>query len=310
MSDLAAQLRDATARLHAAGVESARHDARILLSHALNVSPGRLDVLVALGRDPTAAESAHIEDLLAQREQRIPLQLILGSVDFGGVEIRVAPGVFIPRPETELLADEALNRLRRVPPGDCLSVIDLCTGTGALAAALAFGMRSFEGLGPFRIHAVEIDAGAHALAQRNLENWDVELHLGDATRPETIPALHCLLGSADVVVSNPPYVPEDQPVTQQEAQADPALALYGGSGDGTRIPLQIAASAARLLRPGGLFMMEHDETHGSLLVDTLDSTGSWREVTVHHDLADRPRFLSAVRSDADAPRPEAPEVQE
>lgn len=312
MSDLAAHLREATARLQAAGVESARHDARILLSHVLEVTPGRLDVLAALGRESTAAESAHFVDLLAQREQRIPLQLILGSVDFAGVELAVASGVFIPRPETELLADEALKRLKVLDAGESLTVIDLCTGTGALAAALAHGMSSFRSSATTRVHAVEIDPYAHALAQQNLQAWGVELHLGDATRPESLTGLRDLLGTADAVVSNPPYVPENQPVTQREAQADPPLALYGGSSDGTRIPLQIAEAAARLLRSGGLFMMEHDESHASLLATTLDATGSWREVRVHHDLAERPRFLSALRSDADAdaPRPEVREVQE
>lgn len=290
-------------------MDSPRYDARVLTAHALNTELGRLDVMLALGHALTDDEDTALEQLLAQREQRIPLQVILGSVDFAGVHLEVATGVFIPRPETELLAETALRQLTAHPLSSPLTVIDLCTGTGALAAALAHGLNDVEGP-PAQVHAVELDPHAHALAQRNLARWDVELHLGDATRPESLSALAALLGRAAVVVSNPPYIPEDQPVTQPEAQADPALALYGGSPDGTLIPLQIADAAARLLRAGGLFMMEHDETQATVLVDALQASGSWQSVTVHRDLADRPRFLSAYRSHAVVPRWTPAEVQE
>ncbi|WBL18638.1 N5-glutamine methyltransferase family protein [Citricoccus sp. NR2] len=307
-SDLGRILSQATARLSTAGVDSPRYDARVLAAHVLNIELGRLEVLLALGHTLTDDETASLNSLLSQREQRVPLQLILGRVAFAGVELDVASGVFIPRPETELLAEEALKRMAAEPYDDELIVIDLCTGTGALAAALVHGLRTHAGQRSIQVHAVEIDPHAHTLARRNLDRWDVEVHLGDATAPESLPRLVPLLGTVDAVVSNPPYVPERQPVTQLEAQADPALALYGGSPDGTLIPLRIADAAARLLRPGGLFLMEHDETHATALVEALQTSGFWDAVTVHLDLADRPRFLSARRADLVVPRPGPVEV--
>ena len=166
-------------------------------------------------------------------------------------------------------------------------MVDLCTGSGAIALAVK------DEVPQARVVGVELDGLAFewARANRDATGLDVDLVLADATT-----ALRDLDGQVDVVVSNPPYIPTGMvPVDPEVRDHDPDLALYGGSEDGLRIPEQVAARAAALLRPGGGLVMEHADTHGELLPRRLERTGEWTEVAGHRDLTGRPRFVTARR---------------
>jgi release factor glutamine methyltransferase len=281
----------AARRLADAGVESPRVDAELLLAAVLEVPRGRL-----LTMDDAPVEvAARFEGLLAQRADRVPLQHLTGRAAFRYLELAVGPGVFVPRPETEIVADLAVpllldlaDRERRAPV-----VVDLCTGSGALALSLKHEVPSAS------VHAVELSALAHAWAVRNRDDLglDVEMVLGDATT-----AFAELEGEVDVVVSNPPYIPVGAVPNDPEVRDhDPDVALYGGSADGLRIPLEVAARAARLLRPGGVLLMEHADVQGRSLPAALRVTGAWTDVEDHPDLAGRPRVTRAVRAPRLAP---------
>ena len=193
----------------------------------------------------------------------------------------------MPRPETELLVEAGTAALAGMP--DPAVVVDLCTGSGAVAAAVAAWAR---GRGRrVAVTAVEVDETALRWARRNLEPWGVDLRQDDA-----LVACEDLAGRADVALSNPPYVPEGDLPAQAEALADPPRALYGGDASGLRIPLGVARRAAALLRPGGFFAMEHHEAQGSALAAALEDGGAFEDVRVHPDLTGRDRFTSAFRS--------------
>ena len=283
-------LRQAVARLTEAGVDSPRADAEQLLAHVFGADRGTVLAAVLRGDSAGHAAAQRFEDVVARRAARTPLQHLTGRTWFHGVELQVGPGVFLPRPETETLVELALTaaRERAVKGSLPVCVADLCTGSGAVAAAVAAGLWREDVTA--EVMAVELDPRAHAWARCNLEPHGVELMLGDAYHawPERN-------GCVDVVVSNPPYVPEGRLPTQPEAGLDPALALYGGDARGTLMPLRVAAAAARLLAPGGTLAMEHDETHADELVADLRAMGVWKSVTGWDDLTGRPRFVTAVR---------------
>lgn len=276
-------IRAAAQRLALAGVHSPRADATALAGHVLGISAAEAERLALLGRTWSPAHAGAYDDLIGQRSDRVPLQHLTGRAAFRHVELSVGPGVFVPRPETEMLVDLAL---RHAQPGAV--VVDLCTGSGAIAAALATERPDLT------IHAVEVDPMAHAWAARNLSALAprVDLQLGDATHPETLADLD---GTVDVVVSNPPYIPSGAvPVDAEVAEHDPELALYGGSEDGLRVPMGVAARAGSLLRSGGWLIMEHADVQGADLVGRLVAAG-WANVTDHADLAGRPRTVTAQR---------------
>lgn len=231
-----------------------------------------------------APAPAGYDDLVAERCRRVPLQHLTGTASFAGLSLAVGPGVFVPRPETEVVLALAVQACRgRVEP----VVVDLCTGSGAIALAVA------QAVPEARVHAVERSPLAHAWAQRNVRDseLDVELALGDA-----LTAYPDLRGVVDVVVTNPPYIPDDMvPIDPEVSQHDPAEALYGGPGDGLQIPLAIAGRAAILLREGGALVMEHAETQSASVVAALRADGRWAEVVDHPDLTGRPRAVVAVR---------------
>ncbi|GAA4660928.1 peptide chain release factor N(5)-glutamine methyltransferase [Kineococcus glutinatus] len=278
----------ATTRLAAAGVASARVDAELLLAHVLAVEPGRLRVLAVLGEAVDPAAAARFEELLDQRRARVPLQHLTGRAAFRGLELAVGPGVFVPRPETEVVAGLAVDAAREVAAaGGAPVVVDLCTGSAAIAVALAREVPAA------RVHAVELDPMAHAWAQRNVEALapGLDLRLGDAHA-----AFGDLDGQVDVVVSNPPYVPPGAvPVDPEVREHDPELALYGGGPDGLEVPRRVVAAAARLLRPGGLLVVEHAEVQEAGARRMLAGPG-WTGVRGHRDLAGRPRATSARRA--------------
>lgn len=266
----------ATRRLAEAGVDSAAHDARELLGHVTGVSRLQAGLLGEISGEQAERFAA----LVARRAAREPLQHLTGSVGFRYVELAVGPGVFVPRPETELLAGWAVERARglRDPV-----VVDLCTGSGAVALSIAHEVPQA------RVHAVEIDPAAHEWAGRNLAGSGVDLHLGDMAE-----ALGDLNGEVDVITCNPPYIPLEawESVAPEVREHDPHAALFSGA-DGLDAIRVLERVATRLLRPGGYVGAEHADAQGDSAPAVFSSAGRWREVRDHRDLAGRPRFLTA-----------------
>lgn len=286
MSDLATAVRRATERLRDAGVASPESDAVALAAHALGTSAGDAHKAMVLGKPAPPA----YEDLVVQRSTRMPLQHLTGSAPFRRLVLAVGPGVFVPRPETEVLAGVGIDAVRKAQANGIPEpvVVDLCTGSGAVALSIK------DEAPEARVHAVEISDLAHAWAQRNVEltGLDIDLRLGDGTS-EFLE----LQGLVDVVVSNPPYIPSGQvPVDPEVRDHDPEVALYGGSADGLAIPRLVAAHAAGLLRTGGAFAMEHADSQGESLPAALERTGDWTEIADLLDLAGRPRVTVARRA--------------
>jgi release factor glutamine methyltransferase len=253
-------------------VPTPRVDAEILLAHVLGVPRSRL-----LTVQPAAQQRAAFADLIERRAGRVPLQHLTGTAPFRYLELAVGPGVFVPRPETELLVDAVLAERPRV-------VVDLCAGSGALALAIAS-----EAPGT-TCYAVELAANALGWLRRNADGSGVEVVPGDVRDPQL---LACLPDSVDAVVSNPPYVPESTSV-DPEVSADPAEAVFGGP-DGLAVAPSVIARAADLLRPDGLLVMEHDDTQGRSVPQLLERDGRWTAVADHDDLTGTPRFVTARR---------------
>ncbi|MCC9196086.1 peptide chain release factor N(5)-glutamine methyltransferase [Arthrobacter sp. zg-Y820] len=281
---LAAALREAAAILAGAGVPSPAVDAELLAAHLLGESRGRVKAL-AFTDAPVPPGFA---ELVAERASRVPLQHLTGTASFRYLELMVGPGVFVPRPETETVAQLAIDAARRIAAEGKAPVkaVDLGTGSGAIAASLATEVPEAE------VYAVELSPLALAWARRNLEPLGVHL-LHDDLRT----ALADSDGTFDVVVSNPPYVPADAvPNEPEAAEHDPAMALYGGGRDGLELPLAAAGTAARLLRTSGYFVMEHAEVQAERIAALLAAQPCWQDVATHTDLNGRPRATSAVRT--------------
>lgn len=278
---LADAVREATAVLTAAGVPTPRVDAELLAEHLMGVGLGRLRAML-LGSDPAPEGYA---DLVAERAGRVPLQHITGVAYFRYLELRVGPGVFIPRPETESVVQLVIDHLAGVPNP---KVVDLGTGSGAIAGSIAHEVPWAD------VHAVEFSPFAHAWAAKNLQPLGVALVQGDLR--DALPEHN---GTFDVVVSNPPYIPAEAIPTEPEvALHDPPEALYGGGADGMELPTAAAASAARLLKPGGYFVMEHAEVQAAWIAGMLRRSGRWNDVTTHFDLNGKERATSAVLAGA------------
>jgi release factor glutamine methyltransferase len=275
-SPLALALAEAERELERAGVASPRVDAELLAAHVLGVSRSRLFVASADER-----RLDEFRSLVARRTTRLPLQYLLGNAPMGPVDVAVGPGVFVPRLETELLLEWGLKAVagRREPV-----VVDLCTGSGALAMAVAVSRPDA------RVHAVEIDAGALVWARRNLAGR-ATLHEGDVTDPGLLPELH---GTVDLVLANPPYVPDGTPVPPEVADHDPHRAVFAGA-DGLAVIRPLAALAVNLLAPGGALAIEHDDTHAEAAPAILRGHPELTEVVEHPDLTGRPRFVTAGR---------------
>lgn len=274
-------VREATAVLAAAGVPSPAVDAAELAAHLLGVRRGEL-ALPSVAERPVPDAYA---GLVEQRAARVPLQHLTGVAWFRHLELHVGPGVFVPRPETEVVAQVAVDAARVLPSP---VVVDLGTGSGAIALSV------LDEVPHARVHAVEADPLAHAWAARNAAGTALDLRLGDFAD-----AFADLDGTVDVVVSNPPYIPPDAvPVDPEVRDHDPELALYGGGEDGLAALRVVARTAQRLLVPGGLFVAEHADTQGESAVAALRGAGGWVRVAAHRDLADRPRFVTARRAGA------------
>lgn len=296
-------LRDAIAdgqrRLAAAGVPSPDADAMLLAAFVKGVPRGRL--LLHDRMDPT--ERTAYERLLTRRMARVPLQHLIGSAPFRNLELVVGPGVFIPRPETELVAQAGIEALRALPASERRAV-DLCTGSGAVAFALA------TEAAPAHVTAVEIDDAAVTWTRRNADALRDEIEAA-GSRVDVVQADACmcaadgapltsLRGTIAVLTMNPPYVPSGARVRDPEVRDhDPALALYGGP-DGLDVIRGAIESAALLLQPGGLVVIEHSDEQGGDEEDgvpaLLMADGRWRDVVDHRDLARKPRFTTATRA--------------
>lgn len=264
------------ARLEEAGVASPDADVSLLVSHVLGVGLGRL----ALVDDVSEADAASIDALVERRAQRVPLQHLTGRAWFRHVELAVGPGVFVPRPETELLAGWAIESCAGIEEP---VVVDLCTGSGAIAKAVA------DEVPGARVHAVEMDPDAHAWAERNLTGTGVDLRLGDMAY-----AFDDLAGTVDVLVCNPPYIPLEawESVAVEARDHDPHLALFSGE-DGLDAMRVLEERGARLLRTGGVLGAEHADVQGESAPGVFVASGRWVDVRDHKDLAGRARFLTA-----------------
>jgi release factor glutamine methyltransferase len=278
-----AELRAATDRLAAAGIGSARVDAELLLAHLLQVSRGRL--LLAGPLSP--AQASDYAGLIARRAAGVPVQHLTGRAPYRHLELAVGPGVFIPRPETELIVELAADRL-----ASAALVADLCAGSGAIGLAVA---QEYPQVG---VYAVENDPAALRWLCRNADQaaGSITVVEADIAAPGLLAApgpLAALAGRVDVLLSNPPYVPETAEVGP-EVRHDPAQAVYAGP-DGLALMPALLRAAAGLLRPGGLLVIEHDASHGEALPRLLSAAGNWTAVRDCADLAGRPRFALAVR---------------
>jgi len=273
-------LADAAARLARAGVASPDHDAAELLAHVLGTTrPG-----LALVRDVRPAQAASYDALVARRAAREPLQHLTGTAAFRYLELAVGPGVFVPRPETELLAGWAVEQARHLAAaGRDPVVVDLCTGSGAIALSVA---TEVPGAG---VHAVELGDSAVEWAAVNLSGSGVDLRHGDMA--DAFPDLD---GQVDVVVANPPYIPLDayESVAVEARDHDPELSLFSGA-DGLVAIRVVEQVAARLLRSSGVVGAEHADVQGESAPGLFVATGRWSDVRDHRDLAGRARFTTA-----------------
>ncbi|CAA9317398.1 MAG: Peptide chain release factor N(5)-glutamine methyltransferase [uncultured Frankineae bacterium] len=285
MSALRTAVRTATARLAEAGVGSPEHDARALAVHVLGLDRPS-DLLMV---DDLRPEQATAYDrLVARRAQRVPLQHLTGTVGFRTITLEVGPGVFVPRPETESVVQWAVDAVRQRGWTAPLCV-DLCTGSGTIAFALAAELPGAT------VHAVERDPDALAWTRRNAAarvaagDPEVQLHLGSAE--DALPGFD---GRLDLVISNPPYVAttEAHIPDPEVVDHDPGIALWAGE-DGLDVVRLVEQAARRLLRPGGLVVVEHSDRQGRSAPEVFTQADGWSEVQDHRDLAGRDRFVTA-----------------
>jgi release factor glutamine methyltransferase len=281
-------LTQAADQLDEVGIESPQQEARQLLAYAAGVELARLPLLDTV----EDAQAAYFQTLINKRAHRIPLQHLTGRAHFRHLELDVGPGVFVPRPETEVMTGWAIEQLRpmvyavargvsrRLPV-----VVELGTGSGAVAKSIATELTGT------RVHAVEVSEEAAAYAARNLADTTVELHVQDM-----IGALPDLDGTVDLVISNPPYIPLDawESVVPEARDYDPLLALVAGQ-DGLDAIRVVAAEAARLLRPAGFLCVEHADVQGESAQQIVLQHRAFIGVRDHPDLNGRPRFVTAVR---------------
>ncbi|MEO3761365.1 peptide chain release factor N(5)-glutamine methyltransferase [Mycobacterium sp. B14F4] len=277
MTRLSQMIDAAATALAQAGVASPRVDAELLAAHVTGADRGRL-AFAETGPD----FEARFGELISQRARRVPLQHLVGTAPFGPVDVHVGPGVFIPRPETEALLEWALAQ--QLPPSAV--IVDLCTGSGALAVALS------KAWPHARVIAIDDSDRALEYARRNTAGTTVELVRADVTDRGLLPALD---GSVDLVVANPPYIPDGAQLDPEVADHDPAHALFGGP-DGMRVIDAIASLSGRWLRAGGLCAVEHDDTTSQRTVETFCRTQRFDAITAHRDLVGRPRFVTARRA--------------
>lgn len=267
------------------GIVSAVADAELIVGHVAGWTRGEVAAKAFMGVEMDESIVAEINTLATRRESREPLQHITGESPFRHLVLAVGPGALVPRPETELVAEWAIDALRQVPSPRPRAV-DLGTGTGALALALATEVPNAE------VFAVELSPAAAEWAERNIARYGddrVTLVVGDV-----VSALPELDGTVDVVVANPPYIPDsEKPVDREVLGYDPEIALFGGD-DGLRDIRTFVTRAALLLRPGGTLVVEHGDGQGAG-VRAIATEAGFSMTTTHTDLLQRERVLTAVR---------------
>lgn len=314
--ELSQVIHEAAARLAAAGVTSPRVDAELLAGHVLDLSRSDVQTQVILGKTVAADEVDRFQSLVQERAQRVPLQHLTGTAPFRTLDLRVGPGVFIPRPETETVVELALAELHRRRDQGVKTpwVVDLGTGSGTIAASIAAEFPDAE------VHAVELSEEAAAWAQLNFDNLPagsaaVTLHRcdlrdfrqlfapsgrisspqGGAGRIDSATRRGSDVGF-DLVVSNPPYIPPDMVPTEQEVRDhDPEMALYGGGADGLETPRAVIETALQILVHGGWLILEHAEVQAAALRTLCQETAELTDVATHQDLGGRDRATSARR---------------
>ena len=273
-------IESATTLLADAGIDSARYEAEELAAHLTGTERGRLPLIDS--PDDTFFDRYHAA--IAARSRRVPLQHITGTAAFGPLRLLVGPGVFIPRPETEAILEWATaQRLPQAP-----FIVDLCTGSGALAIALA------QHWPEARLLGIDDSDAALEYARKNSAGTKVELLHADVTKPDLLTDLD---GQVDLVVANPPYVPDGAPVEPEVSHYDPPHAVFGGA-DGMMVINAIVRLAGRWLRPGGFFAVEHDDTTSSVTCELISGTELFDNVVAQTDLTGRPRFVTARRTDS------------
>jgi release factor glutamine methyltransferase len=275
-------------QLRQVGVDSPEQDARQLLAYAVGIELARLPLLDAVEDD----QASNFQALIEKRARRVPLQHLTGRAHFRYLELEVGPGVFVPRPETEVMTGWAIEHLRpmvyavaRGKSRHLPVVVELGTGSGAIAKSIATELTGT------RVHAVEMSEEAAAYAARNLADTTVELYVRDMAG-----ALPELNGAVDLVIANPPYIPLDafESVVPEVRDHDPIFALVSGQ-DGLDAIRAVVAEAARLLRPAGLLCVEHADVQGESVQQILLDYKAFAAVRDHRDLAGRPRFVTAIR---------------
>ena len=275
-------LRQAKSQLDESGISQV--DAEHLLAHCLGVS--RMDLhnpvilestLATIGDEQTIEET--FATLVERRIGFEPLQYLTGTAPFRHLEIEVGPGVLVPRPESELLVEAVLQHISNME--GIVSVVDLGAGSGALSLAIATEAENA------RVIAVEKSADAITWLKRNVSRIDEKVRIVQGDVSEVLIGVKC-----DLVIANPPYIPDDQVLPRDVAGFEPHIALFGGP-TGIEIPRQFIAAAARLLKSGGVLVIEHTEEQG--LVIEAELALDFENVVLHHDLNDRPRWSSAVR---------------
>ena len=286
-------IRNAAAQLRSAGIETPEHDAKLLLAEVAGVELRDIDKAMLMGSE-LDYDADRFQSMLERRTKREPLQYIVGHAPFRYLDLEVGPGVFIPRPETETVVQAGLDWLTRHGMMTPL-VVDLCAGSGAI------GLSVVTEVPGSRVWAVELEPRTAEWTRRNLAETakrcpsiasNYQLEIADATSMATLAHLD---GTVDMVITNPPYIPElDVPEQPEVRDWDPELALYGGSADGTLIPERIIERSFRLLKPGGALVMEHDVSQGDRLVAYAKAAG-FTEASTGRDWTGRNRYLFAEK---------------
>jgi len=289
--DVKATISNATSHLTEAKVSSPQVDAEILIAHVLGVERNQLTSVNQISDE----QLFEFENLVARRANRVPLQHLTGIAYFRHLELAVGPGVFVPRPETELLVEAAIKHLKTVSSSRI--AIDLCAGSGAIALSLALEVPGTT------VHAVELSDDAFKWLTHNVVDHAAKLeaveshvivHHGNAGDQSLLSEL---FNQVDALVSNPPYIPSEMIPRDPEARDhDPAIALFSGA-DGLDVAREVVLVAAELLKPGGFVGVEHADMQGESMPALFDAMpNTWTNVKDNLDYNKLPRFTTAVRS--------------